>query len=74
MKGDKNPIKTDGWNHYTEDKRGGQRNAKRRAAHKKNQRRERASPSCGRKCFLQHLVTKVKLHTNSVEVPSTTES
>jgi hypothetical protein len=40
---------------------------------KKNQIRERASPSCGRK-YLQHLVTKVKPDTNSVEVPSITES
>jgi hypothetical protein len=40
----------------------------------KNQRRERGSPSCGRKYFLQHLVAKVKLDTNSVEVPSTTMS
>jgi len=35
----KNPIKAHGWNHHTEDKREGQRKAKRCAAIK-NQRRE----------------------------------
>jgi len=35
----KNPIKAHGWNHHTEDKREGQREAKRWAA-SKNQRRE----------------------------------
>jgi hypothetical protein len=42
----KNPIKADGWNHHMEDKREGQRKAKTCAA-RKNQRRERPSPSCG---------------------------
>jgi hypothetical protein len=38
----KNPRKADGWNHHMEDKREGQRKAKRRAACK-NQRRESAT-------------------------------
>jgi hypothetical protein len=44
----KNPIKTDGRNHYTEDKREGQRKTKRHAAHM-NQPKERTSPSRGRR-------------------------
>jgi hypothetical protein len=40
----KNPIKIDVQNHHLEDKREGQRKAKRHATHK-NQRKEKASPS-----------------------------
>jgi len=42
----KNPIKTNGWNHHMEDIREGQKKAKKT---RMNQRRERASPSRGRK-------------------------
>jgi hypothetical protein len=37
--GAKNPIKINGWNHHREDRREGQRKAKRHTAHR-NQRRE----------------------------------
>jgi hypothetical protein len=47
-KGAKKPIKTNGQNHHTENRKEGQRRAKRHATHK-NQRRERFSPSCGKK-------------------------
>jgi hypothetical protein len=46
----KNPIRINSDNHHTEDKKEGQRKAKRNTTHK-NQRRERASPSCGKKLF-----------------------
>jgi len=44
----KKPIKTNGWNNHTQNKREGQRKAKRCTAHR-NQRRWRASPFFGRK-------------------------
>jgi hypothetical protein len=44
----KNPVKTNGWNYHTENKRAGQRKVKRRTSCK-NQRRGRASPSHSRK-------------------------
>jgi len=40
--------KIDDWNHHTEDKREGQTKANGRVAHK-NQKKERGSPSHGRK-------------------------
>jgi len=62
MKNPKAPIKIDDGNHHTKDKREDQKKAKRHAACS-NQRRERASPSCGRKlshprplqCRLSHV-------------------
>jgi hypothetical protein len=47
-KGAKKPIKTNGKNHHTKNKKEGQRRAKRHVGHK-NQKRERSSPSCGKK-------------------------
>jgi len=44
----KNQIKINGLNHHIEDKREGQRKAKRHVACR-NQRREKASSSCDRK-------------------------
>jgi hypothetical protein len=53
--GAKNPIKIDGQNHHTKDKKEGQRKVKRHTT-RKNQRRERAKPFCGRKLsHPQHL-------------------
>jgi hypothetical protein len=46
--GTKNPIKINGWNHHMKDKREGQRKANKHTTHI-NQKRERASPSRGRK-------------------------
>jgi len=46
----KNPIKTNGGNHHIEDQREGQKEVKRCIA-QRNQRRERASSSHGRKLF-----------------------
>jgi hypothetical protein len=53
--GSKNPIKIDGQNHHTKDKREDQRKAKRHTTHK-NQRREKASPFRGRKITLARYV------------------
>jgi hypothetical protein len=44
----KNPIKISGQNHHGKDKKEGQRKAKIRTT-KRNQRREKVSPSHGRK-------------------------
>jgi hypothetical protein len=44
----KSPIKIDGWNHHTKDRKEGQRKAN-KCTTRRNQRRERASPSYGRK-------------------------
>jgi len=46
----KDPIEIDGWNHYTGDKREGHKLAKICMTYR-NQRRERPSPSRGRKLF-----------------------
>jgi hypothetical protein len=48
--GTKSPIKIDGRNHHMKDKREGQRKANKHTTHI-NQKREKASPSRGRKLF-----------------------
>jgi hypothetical protein len=54
LKGEtKNPIKIDGGNHHTKDRRESQIKAKRCTAHK-NQRREKINPSRGRKLSHPH--------------------
>ncbi len=44
----KNPIKTNGWNHHIKDKKEGQRKAN-KCTTRRNQRREKVSPSYGKK-------------------------